>query len=396
MHRTDGDAYGLDGLKHIYQAEVAGVHDATQMTFNDGNAFQEEIANVIEAEGIGLNTSAEAIADMHQLNDAINAKLRTYRMTNTSSLPGTTLDDVLESLDDDHVASNSSMEGATVKNQLDLLYMQRRGHITGCNYWNDSTNRHEFQFSDGSAVAYGGQYILQMPEVTGNYKKTIINNTGWTAGHNGNGLPSAIVCVPGTRLYIFLIRRQDESLDIGFDTDIAAANLWADGVCQTRRWRRIGYCQIESLDGDNCMAYICVGKGNYHLVGDGNGYSRGIKYTVAMSADFAYVVGNAQYLPNFDCRAIYVPIPPTGGDCQCLIVPRYLAGPTTDWMADDIYNCQFRDQGGLNLKISSGPQILPAHMSQPENGFIICVDNYSGITCSFRCLGFIDYRDGYC
>jgi hypothetical protein len=282
------------------------------------------------------------------------------------------------------------MEGLLVKNQLNLLYTQRRGHITGCNFWNDDTNRHEFQFTDGSAVATGGEYLLVMPEVIGNYKKTIINNTGWTAGHNGNGLPSSIVCVPGTRLYIFLIRRQDETLDVGFDTDLGAANLWADVTCQARRFRRIGYCQIETLDSNNCRAYKCEQMGNFHYVGESY---VGINYQVSMSAAFAYVTGNSQYLPNFDCQAIFIPIPPTGGDCNCLVTPRCVAPAAATLMGNYIYNCQYI--ASSSFRMTAGIQVQNAYMTQSENGFYIGVDNYTGIICGFRILGFIDSRDNY-
>lgn len=75
MHRTIGDSYGLDSGKRIFRQENSPSWQATQGTFDTMNAFQEEIANVIEAEGFALLTSAETIAQMIQLNTAIDKKV---------------------------------------------------------------------------------------------------------------------------------------------------------------------------------------------------------------------------------------------------------------------------------------------------------------------------------
>lgn len=75
MHRTVGDSYGLDGSKRIFRQENTPSWQATQVTYDSMNAIQEEIANVITAEGFSLNASSETVAQMVQLNTAIDKKV---------------------------------------------------------------------------------------------------------------------------------------------------------------------------------------------------------------------------------------------------------------------------------------------------------------------------------
>ncbi|MFA7135600.1 MAG: hypothetical protein WC125_07035 [Bacteroidales bacterium] len=75
MHETYGDGYIIVNGKRVYADEDPGVRDATQFRFNEANSFQEEIANVIRAEGITLNDHSEDISQMNQLNTAIDNKV---------------------------------------------------------------------------------------------------------------------------------------------------------------------------------------------------------------------------------------------------------------------------------------------------------------------------------
>jgi hypothetical protein len=104
MHRTNGDSYGTalnaHGVSvHVYRDSVPAVSAATQARHLEANAWQEEIANVIEAEGYALNTDAEVPAQMVQLNDAINNKLEASRIYNDSTTTGNYVDDALENID---------------------------------------------------------------------------------------------------------------------------------------------------------------------------------------------------------------------------------------------------------------------------------------------------------
>lgn len=86
MHRTIGDSFGTSGGKNIFRQESPGSFDATQGTFDTMNALQEEIANVVTAEGFSLNSSAETIAQMIQLNTAIDKKVTDEATARTAAI----------------------------------------------------------------------------------------------------------------------------------------------------------------------------------------------------------------------------------------------------------------------------------------------------------------------
>lgn len=75
MHRTIGDSYGTDAGKRIFRQENTPSWQATQVTYDSMNAIQEEVANVITAEGYALNAPSEAVSAMTQLNVAIDKKV---------------------------------------------------------------------------------------------------------------------------------------------------------------------------------------------------------------------------------------------------------------------------------------------------------------------------------
>jgi len=99
MHRTFGDGYVLIGGKRLYADEDLGTgRDATQVRHEEMNALQEEICNVIEAEGLALNSPSESVSSMNQMNTAINNKLKSNRITNQSSVTGANVSGALNSL----------------------------------------------------------------------------------------------------------------------------------------------------------------------------------------------------------------------------------------------------------------------------------------------------------
>lgn len=79
MHRITGDGFIIDGGKNRYAAEDLPGRDATMVTHQAMNAIQEEIAAVIEAEGLTLNSASETYGQMVQLNAAINNKIKAPR-----------------------------------------------------------------------------------------------------------------------------------------------------------------------------------------------------------------------------------------------------------------------------------------------------------------------------
>lgn len=87
MHRTTGDSYGVDSGKNIFRSENPGVYEATQFTHDTANALQEEICNVITGAGATLNSAAESISQMNQLNAAIDTKIDAHIHSEASGQP---------------------------------------------------------------------------------------------------------------------------------------------------------------------------------------------------------------------------------------------------------------------------------------------------------------------
>lgn len=99
MHRTYGDGHVEVSGKRLYADEDLGTgRDATQVRHEEMNALQEEICNVVEAEGLTLNAPSEAVSSMNQMNTAINNKLKSGRITNQSSVTGANVTDALNNL----------------------------------------------------------------------------------------------------------------------------------------------------------------------------------------------------------------------------------------------------------------------------------------------------------
>ena len=151
MHRTQGDGYILDPVSNepIFADESPPTRDATQVRHEETNAWQEELCNVIEAEGFVLNVPTESIQQMTQLNTAIDKKVTDLQTSllaiislldssdirNDSFVSGTSvtgaleelwdkidgLDIVVSGLDSDDIDNASSVTGSKVTNALDNL-----------------------------------------------------------------------------------------------------------------------------------------------------------------------------------------------------------------------------------------------------------------------------------
>lgn len=119
MHRTQGDGFILDPVGNfpIYADEDPPGRDATQLRHQEANSFQEEICNVIIAEGISLNAANESIQQMNQLNQAIEAKDQEIH-------------DRIDNLDSDDIANGSSVTGTTVSDALNWLESNIGGNTT--------------------------------------------------------------------------------------------------------------------------------------------------------------------------------------------------------------------------------------------------------------------------
>lgn len=126
MHRTEGDGYISDpvGGQNVYADEDPPTRDATQVRYQEMNAFQEEICNVITAEGISLNDGNETVQQMTQLNTAIDQKISNLAASdikNDSVLTGVTVKDAFEFISSDDITNNSGISGTDVTAALNYL-----------------------------------------------------------------------------------------------------------------------------------------------------------------------------------------------------------------------------------------------------------------------------------
>ena len=99
--------------------------------------------------------------------------------------------------------------------------------------------------------------ILPMvPLLLSNPTKQIDSN--WSEGNNAGGFPSGLTLAADTHYYVFLIGKNDGTIDSGFDTAINASNLLADATDYD--W----YRQVNSVftDGSsNILGFTDYGNG---------------------------------------------------------------------------------------------------------------------------------------
>lgn len=135
MHRTFGDGYVVIDGKRLYADEdLATGRDATQVRHEEMNALQEEICNVIEAEGFTLNSPSESVSSMNQMNTAINNKLKSNRITNQSSVTGANVTDALNSLQsqiDVEEGRNDTQDGEISALQAQIGILDSVGAVKG-------------------------------------------------------------------------------------------------------------------------------------------------------------------------------------------------------------------------------------------------------------------------
>ena len=335
MHRTNGDSYGtgtsshsVPGI-HLYRDEDPGNYDATQGRHQEQNAIQEEICDVIEHESITLNDDTETPATMTQLREALDNRHRASRLindsgiygsyvddslnfikdfidnldtddvANASSLDGTSLSDVLEDLDSDEIWNTSNVEGTMVEDVLNVFYNLRHWYIHGCSHGRNGTYIYKVNFNDGYAIDTTGSVLMRMPRQGGStFVKNVVNGSGWVAGHDATGIPDGVTVAADTKLAIFLLRLPSGDFDIGFDTDLTAANLRADTDCLATHYRRIGFCMVHSMDSSNGQLY------RFSQDGDGNHKT----FADAVLGAYPYYEKALSATPSYYGADIYVPM----------------------------------------------------------------------------------------
>jgi hypothetical protein len=193
------------------------------------NAIQEEIAYVIEEEGITLNTDSEtASSGMDQLNQAIEAKLKASRIYNDSTdVNGLNVDDALNTLKAE-------------------LFQLSRGMIDGLEMSVNSTDAYDLDVQAGNAIDSANGFILKLSSAI---TKQI--DAAWAEGNNAGGFPSngtsGLTLTNDTWYHVFLIAQSGGTgVDVGFDTNLDASVLLNDdnaGAESYDKYRRIGSIQ---------------------------------------------------------------------------------------------------------------------------------------------------------
>lgn len=271
MHRTDGDSYGLNGSDHVYRQESVGSYEATQLTYDAMNAIQEEIANVIEAQGITLNSSSEAFGDMDQLNDAIDDKILNEAVT--------------------RAAADSSLQSQITNNATDrnLLWshiekMQTDGLLTPTDRTDTGQTIRALQnlllpvaYIDGfitqrATTVNAGDSLDVFPGTAkdrdntaliqydgpGSIGRQVINDaqTDWKTWAAGSGgmVAGADAISTGKWIHLFILSTVAEtpSLTICCDTSFAGTNIAGDAALIAAgytKYRRIGSMIIEGSSG---------------------------------------------------------------------------------------------------------------------------------------------------
>jgi len=247
MHRTEGDGYvtgqpwsGPPTAK-FYADENPPTRDATQLRHEEMNAIQEEIANVIIAEGYTLQADTETYAQMHQLNTAINWKLKTGRIENQSTVVGSYLTAALDALktadtaeavirDANDKADNGELSSthldtlinrlfATPTNLLTTMSKVIGARRTGLRFSRLASPSHgDVSIAPGIALA-GSTDLIQLQT---QFRKDI--EASWSAGDYAGG--RAGVLTDATWYHLFVIRKSSTgAVDAGFSIDPYAADL---------------------------------------------------------------------------------------------------------------------------------------------------------------------------
>lgn len=255
MHETLGDGFVVDGGKRVYADEDPGVRDATQFRHQEANSFQEEIANVIRSVGITLNSPTETIAQMNQLNQAIDQKdgVNLYAAQQytdigvgneaaTRAAADTNLQSQITNLDSGDVANASSVTGAKVTDALNTLLASistsiPRGYIDG--YQLGGGGGVNMSVGAGIARDSGDSLIIQSSGMTKNISAAWVqgNSNGGFGGNDGG--PNN-----GNWYYAFAIYKSGQPVDFGIDNDPTGANLLSASTFTHAR--RIGSIYWES------------------------------------------------------------------------------------------------------------------------------------------------------
>lgn len=404
MHRTMGDGYIVESGKRIYADEAPPTRDATQLRHQEMNAIQEEICTVVESEGYSLNADTESLAQMNQMNTAINKKvtdavtLEAIARANADGIEASSraaadavLQNQIDNLDSTDIFNVSSVAGSKVTDALNQLQSDITGigalvdplyFIAGCGWSRLSVAPSILNFAPGVCLDYTNTELLTMPQVLGAYRKSMSNTGAYAKGDNVNGVPAAIMgsLTAGSQLYVFLCKLGDSSFDIGYDTDIDATNLQADPVAGVTKYRRIGWVQCEIISGNEVRVYQAIQQGNYHKL------TAIKKYSVPVASWGAIISGNNIYIPQgLTVRVQYTVFPPSGGASRSLCSPRDFG--LSNWQTSGLWMASSDSTYGIY-----GSAYIECDHLGSNHGFGCYVEPWSGRSCEFGLFGFVDFR----
>lgn len=249
MHETLGDGYVVDGGKRVYADEDPGVRDATQFRHEEANSFQEEIANVIRSEGYSLNSPTETIAQMNQLNTAIDKKVNDGDAAEASARAA-----AISAEASTRAAADSSLQTSigNIEVRETIVSTANWDHISGLQMsylTGGGANNYKITIGRGGAVSDEVEPFFSDNPVWMKTRDSVVKtlNAVWGAIPSEGGRASAIALSTGW-YHVFIIGRSEsngypvcDTVDFGFDTSLTAANLKTDTGWGSRfMYRRIG------------------------------------------------------------------------------------------------------------------------------------------------------------
>ncbi len=119
--------------------------------------------------------------------------------------------------------------------------------LSGCLPTNDTDANHDINISPGYCVMTDGSGHYKMFHLAANLCKQ--SDAAWAAGDDAGGLGDSVSLATGSIYEFFLIGKDDGTVDGGYDTDAAAANLpepEIEGRACTMRPGDVGFEECEA------------------------------------------------------------------------------------------------------------------------------------------------------
>lgn len=218
--------------------------------------------NILDGEIVAADLSDNAVIESKISADAVTTnKIADNAVTNSKLTQVAT-----ETLKGRVSSGTGNVEDLTetqVKTFLQYVsYNESPDPITRPTIANNSTDsEHDIDITSGARLAQDKSGVLVL---SSDLTKQL--DASWAQGDNSGGLSSSLSISADTWYYVFLIQITDSSgtfVDVGFDTDLEAANLITDhGV---EKYRRIGSILTDS--SSNIIQFLQFGNSFVWLAG---------------------------------------------------------------------------------------------------------------------------------